>query len=171
MKRQKRLIWTIAALIAILALGTTSVAAKATKTSFSGEIWLLRVVAFPPLTLPGGNRHVRGLEVEDRMVVPDNPDVTGNGKVVINCNLDANGVGPCWGTFRWETDAGQGFWEGSYNGYGYADGSQVTYCVGHGGGAFEGQQIKWTSEYEKNMVLFPDTVGLVTGRILDPHGE
>ena len=57
-------------------------------------------------------------------------------------------------------------WEGTYHGYGYEDGTSISHIVGHGRGALEGMQVKWTSVFEPG--VYPITL---TGRILDPHGE
>jgi hypothetical protein len=170
MKRKRRLMWAIVALIAILGVGTTSVAAKATKTDvFGTQGFTGQFLAPGTTTYPGGNRHLRGLIVVLRHET-NVPSVTGNATVVINVNVDANSVGPMWGTGRLEDDDGLGFWEGTWNGYQYDDGTSVTRAVMHGGGAFEGLQAMWTVECPQNVVLFPGTECQITGRVLDPHG-
>jgi len=62
---------------------------------------------------------------------------------VVNCNMDGQYRGPCWGTFEWDVP-GVGVWEGTWTApvmdlVTYE--SQVS-MVGHGvGGAIEGKQL------------------------------
>ena len=174
MKRKSQLMWAIVALIAILGVGTTSVAAKATETEVLGtqsfEGWH-KLIDLGTTTIRGGTRHTRGMTVVLRHDT-NVPSVTGDVTVVINTNFDdATSAGPMWGTGYLEDDDGLGFWEGIWHTYQFEDGSSVGYAVLHGGGAFEGMQAKWTVECPRNVVLFPGTECQITGRILDPHGE
>jgi hypothetical protein len=63
---------------------------------------------------------------------------------VVNCNMNANYRGPCWGTFEWDVSP-VGIWEGTWTApvmdlMTYE--SQIS-LVGHGiGGDIEGMQLK-----------------------------
>ena len=169
MKRKRRLTWAIVALIAILGLGTTSVAAKATRTTFEAEAWIVGLIDPGTLTYPGINRHRRGTVVVQH-IQTDEPRISGDHIIVVNANVnDDTGVGPLWGTFRMEDGEGQVLWEGTWQGYQLEDGSSVIYGVGHGSGDFKGLKVRTTTEWPPA----PPFAGIakITGRILDPHGE
>ena len=169
MKRKRRLIWVILALIAILGIGTTSVAAKATKTSFEGEAWITGLIDPGTETYHGINRHRRGM-VFAQPIQTDEPRVTGEVIVVWNGNFRADtGVGPMWGTYRLVDDEGQVLWEGTGQGYQLEDGSSVVHSVGHGRGDFKGLELRHTIEFPPGGPFAG--AGKVTGYILDPHGE
>jgi hypothetical protein len=169
MKRKTRLIWAIVALIAILGVGTTSVAAQATRTSFEGEAWFMALLDPGTYTYPGVNRHLRGAAAVEH-IQTDDPRVTGDYIVTVNANVnDDTSVGPLWGTFRLEDGEGQVLWEGTWQGYQLEDGSSVTYGVGHGSGDFKSMQVKIVTEWPPG----PPFTGIarITGYILDPHGD
>jgi hypothetical protein len=165
MSRKRRLIWVIVALIAILGIGTTSVAAKARKTCFSATQRDLEELQAPWFKYPGGNIH-GGDQIFGYRIEADDPRATGD---VIShlqwCNLDANWVGPCGGTMRLDV-AGRGFWEGRWHIEVQADGSLVSRSVAHGGGEFKSMLWKGSGEAPYLGAEVPFTVC-----ILDPHGE
>jgi len=72
------------------------------------------------------------------------PLLSGPITFVVNCNMNADYRGPCWGTFEWSVP-GMGTWEGTWTApvmdlMTYE--SQIS-MVGHGiGGEIEGKQIK-----------------------------
>lgn len=63
----------------------------------------------------------------------------------VNCNLDANCQGPCWGTFQWDIPALNAKWEGSWNGsFDLHAFASTMSAVGHGGGGqINGLQMKF----------------------------
>ena len=168
MKKQRLLILVILALIAALALVTGSVAAKATKTEFTGTTSFGAVIDPGVWTFPGGNVHVRGL-VQTAYLVADDPRVTGTETVVANANWDANTAGPVWGTSHIEVDyGGGGVWEGTFTGEFYPDGSHSVRFVAHGiEGSVEGLKMSGTVVFTAD----PTAPGISTGIILDPHGD
>ncbi len=109
---------------------------------------------FPfPECSPGTNRTLVRGEVDSTVLT----DVTGTGaavfqggtsRIVVNCNLDANLRGPCWGTFELIVP-GQGIWEGSWNGIFDLVNFVGSYSVvGHGSGEqLDGLQMKYDAVY------------------------
>ena len=67
---------------------------------------------------------------------------------VVNCNLDADLKGQCWGTFKM-TVPGQGEWEGAWEGqFDLANLTGSYSAVGHGlGGPLDGLQMKYDAVY------------------------
>ena len=62
---------------------------------------------------------------------------------VVNCNLDENLQGECWGAFELDSSAG-GQWKGTWSGkFDLIHYISVVSIVGHGeGGAIDGLQMK-----------------------------
>jgi hypothetical protein len=73
----------------------------------------------------------------------------GTNRIVVNCNLDRNLKGECWGTFEL-TVPGQGKWEGSWNGpIDLVNFIGSFSFVGHGsGGQLDGLQMKYDEVYD-----------------------
>ena len=143
----------------VMALFPLSVKAKATKTYFTGTETPLKTID-PGTNWTSGGKiyHVRG----DISVYRDNctdPRFTGNVTAVANWNLDeTTGRGSVWGTQFSVPDEDGGFWEGTWNGKMYADGSMSIRGVCHGIGLFEGLKYRYTME-------FPP--GVISGYILE----
>jgi hypothetical protein len=69
-------------------------------------------------------------------------------QLVLNCNLDKDLKGECWGTFKM-TVTGQGEWEGSWQGkFDLVNFTGSYSAVGHGlGGPMDGLQMKYDAVY------------------------
>lgn len=170
MKRLLR--WSVLGLtlMAMILLLAGPVAAKATKTEFTGsETWVVdRDLGTEWYTGPGDKfYHVRGAEA---LYDIEATDERVSGEEFITLNLDMKVVpepvyitGRMWGTFRIKNDGGtwEGTWVGARNGRGY---SYIEY-VGSGGEGYAGLKI-----HVLNRRLTPDwTVPhTLTGYILDP---
>jgi hypothetical protein len=118
----------------------------------------------------GSRQHTRDVVVKSRTESSD-PAMSGWMTVVLNSNLDADGVGPVWGTFRSELDGG-GIWEGTWQGLRTAeDGYWIAplHVVGKGyGGLVDGMQMMG-----EDVIWSPVTppyvyLGSIKVRILDP---
>jgi hypothetical protein len=168
MKKRMQLILVILALIAALSLVTGSVAAKATKTEWTGTSTLGPVIDPGIWTFPDGNVHIRGL-VQELYAVVDDPRAGGREIVVANANWDADFAGPIWGTSHVQVDyEGGGVWEGTFTGMNHADGSQSARFEYQGTeGSVRGLKMFGTVERPAD----PNSPGIATGIILDPHGE
>jgi hypothetical protein len=119
----------------------------------------------------GSRQHTRDVMVKSRTDSSD-PAMSGWMTVVLNSNLDADGVGPVWGTFRTELDGGGGIWEGTWQGLRTAeDGYWIAplHVVGKGyGGLVDGMQMMG-----EDVIWSPVTppyvyLGSIKVRILDP---
>ncbi len=164
--RRQRLLVVILAVVTALVLVTGTVAAKATKTEFTG-VSTAAVIDPGVMTYPDGNVHIRGMVLEVYLEA-DDTRVEGTETVVGNANLDANGAGPVWGTSHIEVDyGGGGVWEGTFTGKFYADGTYSHTYVAHGiEGSVEGLEMRGTVVFPPD----PTQPGISTGTILDPHG-
>lgn len=168
MNRRKTFVWVIVTLIVILGLSAGPVMAEPTKSDLTGTSILVEIPDWGIWTFPGGNVHVRGLVQEQAQEATD-PRLSGINTTVINGNWDCNYSGPMWGTNRIEVDyGGGGVWEGTWTGMHGAEGeASFLRSVGHGvAGSVQGLRL----EVE---VVFPADGGpaILTGTILDPHGE
>ena len=165
MSKQTRVILTILALIAALSLGTSSAAAKATKTCFEGEEYLGDTLDEGTSWFSGDNFHVRGM-VSETQVVTEEERYAGVCTVTSNANLDGNWVGPMWGKFHCEptADGVNGYWKGRWTGYQGPTWMKVR-GVGHGKGDLRGLMIQTTIEHVHPGV----EPGILTGCILDPR--
>jgi len=151
----------------VMALFPLSVKAKARVTYFIGTETSGPILDFGTWTFPGGNILVRGF-VHVWYDDCDDPRVSGTNTVVANVNSDATtGVGTMWGTFSSVSVVEGGWWEGTWTGKFHADGSSSVRAVGHGRGLFEGLKAKMTVEFSPD----PAEPGIISGYILDPHGE
>jgi hypothetical protein len=95
------------------------------------------------------------------------PRCSGLTTSVRNANLDADGVGPSWGTFHMVLEEGSlDGWDGSWTGMSYADGTISIQIVGHGFGNLEGQHVFVD-------IVFPALFapGVANGYILQPDGK
>jgi hypothetical protein len=113
MKKRLALIGVI--LILILAI-STPVSAKVIRTPFTGEGSVVPIILDPGrVILSGDNIHVRGM-VELLRAESDDDRCTGWQTVIANSNLNADGYGQVWATYRMEVDAYDGYWEGTSTG-------------------------------------------------------
>jgi hypothetical protein len=130
----------------VMALFPLSVKAKATKTYFTGTETPVQTIDSGTEWMSGKIYHLRG----DVSVYRDectDPRFTGNVTAVANLNLDVTkGRGSIWGTSITVSDVEGGFWEGTFAGKMYADGSMSIRGVCHGIGLFEGLKAKFTME-------------------------
>jgi hypothetical protein len=87
----------------------------------------------------------------------------------VNCNLDENLTGPCWGTFDWPALDGErwkGIWHGQFNLATFAGSYEA---VGHGrGGRIDGLKMKSSAVYPGDR---PYPYGNVSLTVFDPHGQ
>jgi hypothetical protein len=156
-RKSSRVMLVLPALIAAVLLVAGPVAAQATATEVTGWVESCEYSDPGHWTYPGGNIHIRGMVRICRE--RGHPYLEGVNTTVVNANYDSQGSGPVFGTFHRVTDEG-GEWEGTFSGVRTTDGDAVVHAVGHGRGMYEGLQIMVTLEN-----------GLLTARILDPHGE
>lgn len=152
-------------------------AAKVSVTEFSGDGTLIGLDptaaevkcfsgtptgAYPPCS--SGKARIRGLRLISLQTATD-PRVGGVRTTVFNANLDAEGSGPVWGTWKLESPGGD--FEGTYTGAlgGYAVGGHVR-VVGHGSeGLVEGLQVRALDAIDP---LFNEEI---TGFLLDAGKE
>lgn len=87
---------------------------------------------YPPV--PGGK--IRGVKTmyQDTLIGPAGEYASGSGPVTMNCNLDEDLTGPCWGTFEFANAKGtwKGVWEGQFN-FALGAGSYKATAYGRGG--------------------------------------
>ena len=118
----------------------------------------------------GSRQHTRDVVVKSRTESTD-PSMSGWMTVVLNSNLDADGVGPVWGTFRTELDGG-GIWEGTWQGLRIAeDGYWIAtlHVVGKGyGGLVDGMKMMGEDEIWTPFTPPIAYLGAINVRILDP---
>ena len=168
MKQYKALALVIVTLILLSLFPVQAVTAEATFTTCEGVLIFLGVVELGTWTHPGGNTHIRGMVGKYRQSMPDSdPRCSGWTTSVRNANLDADGVGPSWGTFHMVLEeGGPDGWDGNWTGMSYADGTISIRVVGHGFGNLEGQHVFMD-------VAFPAMFepGVANGYILDPGGR
>ena len=159
MKRKAITIMTILFLAStVMALFPLSVKAKATKTYFTGTETFVELIDPGTEWMSGKIYHLRG-EIGIYRDECDDDRVTGNTTGVFNMNLDVTtGRGSIWGTQFTVSDVEGGFWEGTWTGKIYADGSISARGVCHGIGLFEGLKERFTIE-------FPP--GAISGYILE----
>ncbi|MDH3840936.1 MAG: hypothetical protein OES35_08450 [Chromatiales bacterium] len=127
----------------------------------------------PEQPCPLGSRmHSRDGLVVSRLI-SDDPRVTGWLTVELNSNLDANFEGPSWGTFRIDLDVGEGFWEGTWQGYrqaydGYWIGTINGQAKGYGG-IVDGMKMNAEEEIMLVTALPIAYIGTWEGRIINPR--
>ena len=168
MKKRKTFVWVVLTLIVMLGLSAGPVMAEPAKTDFAGTSILVDIPDWGVWTYPGGNVRVRGLVQEQAQEATD-PRLSGINTTVINGNWDSDFSGPMWGTNRIEVDyGGGGVWAGTWTGIHGAEG-EASFLRGVGRGV-AGSVLGLRFEVE---VVYPADGGpaIVTGTILDPHGE
>ncbi len=112
--------------------------------------------------LPSGKIRLRD-RVSDYSDTATDPRLTGTVRATMNCNLDSNWTGPCWGATH--EQIGDGVWDGTWNGnLNLQTGSGDADTVLHGSGAFDGLQMMEHCAYIYG-------VGTCAGRILDTNGQ
>jgi hypothetical protein len=118
----------------------------------------------------GSRQHTRDVVVKSRTESTD-PAMSGWMTVVLNSNLDADGVGPVWGTFRTELNGG-GIWEGTWQGLRIAESGvwiASLHVVGKGyGGLVDGMQMMGEDEIWTPFTPPIAYLGSIKVRILDP---
>jgi hypothetical protein len=116
---------------------------------------------------PSGNTKVRGMVLRsvDTLIGPAADLVPVIGLVSMNCNLDRDGYGPCWGTFALapgnpsDTPAWEGVFEGSWNMYTNEARFKI---MGHADGL----------KLEEEAFFTPYTqLGTVNARVFDPKSK
>ncbi len=92
---------------------------------------------------------------------------TGHSTVTINADLNSTMVGRLWGTYRMESVVEGGYWEGSWTGRIYPDGTQAFSGSSRGRGEFEGMLAFFETSYPPDEYGLPGIVGDIEGRILE----
>ncbi len=90
------------------------------------------------------------------------PLLAGTDTVTIDCNLDGNLRGNCWGTFEWQVDD-DSLWAGTLNGLFDFSTFAFTYqMVGNGfGGVVDGMQLQYDVSYDGGYDFIGDFVARV----------
>jgi hypothetical protein len=158
MGRKSRLVVVMLTLIIVLLAIAGSAGAQSRATEYHATSTFLGYGDMGEWTYPGGNIHVRGL-VRYHQIEADDPRAEGLERNVVNVNWNAEGVGPCWGTYV-VTVSDTAWWEGTWTAYMHADGSMVGRYRGFGRGEFEGLQ-------EKGAGIDDDRYGI----IFETHGH
>lgn len=163
MKMQRRFMWVLLALVAVLVIAPGSVAAKASRIDCTGTESPPSVLDEGVWTFPGGNIHVRDRVSQYEEVSSVCPQLAGINTATMNANWNASFVGPMWGTALTETGyGGGGVWQGHWQGALSADGSCAYQAVMHGvSGSVAGMKAKLAADC---------STGAWTATILDPHG-
>ncbi len=138
----KKYLVLVGLVVLSMLLMATSANGRVTRDPWSGSETLLDVPDPGVTTFPGHNVHVRGM-VEYLRVDTNSPRVTGYNTVVAHSNLNAQGYGHVWGTYRLDVDAVDGYWEGTWTGEIDEDGI-AGQMLGRGYGDLEGLQIRGT---------------------------
>ncbi len=163
----------MAGLVAVITLGSIE-ASPAKFMSAGGEYMIFQVIDPGETTCPGGPCdlespvHIRGQVVEMMGSFQGDAGFLFGPSVIIkiNCNLDSQLTGPCWGTFEWplsEQEMWKGFWNGKFDLKNYI---ASYHSIGHGqGGCLEGFKFKMDSV----MPGIPYASSSV--EVLDPKGR
>lgn len=136
------------ALVLLSLVGTAS--AAPTKTEFTAADSFLGTLNPGTESFPGGNNyHIRDLVQKFMFTASSDPRVSGENVVMINANFQfmpppVLASGPMWGTFQISNDGG--YWEGTWSGSREENGFSYFHLVGHGGGGYEGLEIKMDGE-------------------------
>jgi hypothetical protein len=128
-----------------------SPAAAAQKTEFSCTETFIETIDPGVWTFPDGNLHIRGMVQLLDESAPDPRDI-GENTVLVNANWNANGIGPMWGTFTFETNEG-GLWQGTWAGLMTELGPKYT-AAGDGYGMYSGMKIWVDVNYGECRVTF-----------------
>lgn len=101
-------------------------------------------------------------------VGPAVPLLVGVNTLAIDCSLDGNLKGSCWGTFEWKVDA-EATWDGVVSGtFDFSDLSLDYQMVGRGfGGAVDGMQLHYDVIYPGGFSF----VGEFAARVHDPKAR
>jgi len=151
------------ALVAIVCLLVTAglIAGRAIVTPFTVTEIMGDTLEPGTYTFPDGNMHMRDVVKECVWTGATDSRLNGTSRVVENGNFGKDMTGPMWGTFR-SAKRGSGTWDGVWAGY--FNLAQVTGeydGTGHGGGDYEGLQLK------VHCVYTGPGPAACTGRILD----
>ena len=117
---------------------------------------------------PGGM--IRGWQAEflDEMIGPAGDFASGSGPATMNCNMDENMTGPCWGTFVFSNSIGT--WEGTWHGaFDFMTGAGSYKAVGHGTGGLKGMVLQNDVVYPGYAVSETGT-GYVYSTVKSSHG-
>jgi len=116
-----------------------------------GEETLIREVEHGQwITDDQGRTKIRNriVQYQETMQGPAADLVNGVITTTMNCNLDENWTGPCWGAYQWPISATEkwaGVWEGTFN-FGVVAGSY--HASGHGeGGKLAGLRLDMDTVY------------------------
>ncbi|HET6447396.1 MAG TPA: hypothetical protein VFI27_22770 [candidate division Zixibacteria bacterium] len=135
------------AVVVLLLVGT--VGAEPPKTEFTGTEISIATVNPGTETFPGNNNyHVRD-SVELFSFTATDLRVSGENEVTVNWNFKIMPEpvyvsGRMWGTFRLTNDGG--YWDGTWTGVRDANGFSYFHMVAHGGGGYEGLELKMDGE-------------------------
>jgi hypothetical protein len=145
-------------LVVLLAFGFIAIGAppKPTKAVAGGtETMLGPWMPGHGTIMPGGQIRGWKAQYQDNLIGPAADLASGVGPVTMNCNLDENLTGPCWGTFEFTNSKGtwEGAWEGTFN---FVTGAGSYAAEGHGRGGLEGMFLQ-------NDVVYPG--GAVTANL------
>jgi hypothetical protein len=96
------------------------------------------------------------------------PLLDGTATVTIDCNLDGDLRGHCWGVFEWQVDA-ESRWAGVVSGtFDFRTFSFVYRLVGRGfGGTVDGMQLQYDVSYDGGY----DFIGDFVARVHSPRAE
>jgi len=160
----------IATILVLLSLVGTASAAPSI-TEFTAADSFLGTLNSGIETFPGENNyHIRGLVQKFMFTASSDPRVGGENVVTINANFQFMPPpvfvsGPMWGTFRISNNGG--YWEGTWSGYREENGFSYFHLVGHGGGGYEGLEIKMDGERLSPDPTQPETY---VGTIIETGG-
>jgi hypothetical protein len=103
---------------------------------------------YPPTSFPTKIRGVKQV-YNETLVGPAANLLAPTVSVTLNCDLDENGYGPCWGTFEWKMANGKGTWKGLWEGsFNFLSGGYGSYtAVGHADGDKDGKKCEATVVY------------------------
>jgi hypothetical protein len=85
-------------------------------------------------------------QYQDSLIGPAGDLASGSGPVTMNCNLDEDLTGPCWGTFEIANNKGSwvGAWEGTFN---FVTRAGSYKAVGHGQRGLKGMILENNTVY------------------------
>ncbi len=117
---------------------------------------------------PGGRIRGWSAEFQDVLIGPAGALASGTGPVTMNCNLDEDLTGPCWGRFHFRNSAGswEGVWQGTFS---FATGSGSYRAVGHGLGGFRGMVLENDAVFPGFAVSQTGT-GYIYSTVRNPNG-
>jgi hypothetical protein len=129
-------------MVSLLLVMPGAVAADVLRTDFTSWVTAVDVLEPGEPSYPDGRGHFRD-RVEGLIIDSEDDYLVGYRVAHINGNLDANGLGPVWGTYHMEVDAYDGYWEGSFTGK-FTEAGPVIRMQGQGYGELEGMRIEGT---------------------------